>query len=483
MHYNRALGLLVGLALAASALLYMARAQDTGGGRRGWGRRGRFDISERLQQADANGNGMLDPEEIPDRMRFFLIPAAEQAGIDTSQPMPIDKLREAFEAQAARFGQFRRGQPDGQPDDQANSEPTREPSQNGSQPQDSPSSSNQQTQPLVPGFGESSNLPPVPGFGVDVQPAAQQANNPPPANTPSQERDGDDRQRGRRRGWWFGPGGSQEDNTSGATGNQGDGPRFTGPGSGGAGAGASWVGGPGFRGPTSAGAFPGGSAAQPNIEGAPGGAGNSATNGQDRVASMAQAMIAQNDQNGNGILEGDEWRRGGLALRNSDHNGDGNVSKEELIQTLSSWGQAGGRQSGSNQLGGSQAGADQTGGSAAGDGWRGGRGFGRREDRGSRQSGNTGSASGGRSAVGGPATRRSYRALSPIERLPKEIPDWFLRADENGDGQVAMSEYTSSWSDEKAAEFAGLDLDGDGIITAKECLKAGRSQRSLASSQ
>lgn len=203
---------------------------------------------------------------------------------------------------------------------------------------------------------------------------------------------------------------------------------------------------------------------------------------------MAQAMIAQNDQNGNGILEGDEWRRGGLALRNSDHNGDGNVTKEEVMQTLSSWWQAGGRQSGGNQPGGnqpgtSQAGSGQAAGSAAADGWRGRRGFGFSEDRGDRHFGNAGSASGGRSAAGGPATRRSYRALSPIERLPKEIPDWFLRADENADGQVAMSEYSSSWSDEKAAEFAALDLNGDGIITPKECLRAGSSLRSLAPSQ
>ncbi len=507
MNHNRVLGLLVGLALAGFLLLYLAYAQDPGGGRRGWGRRGRFDMGERLQQADANGNGMLEPEEIPDRMRFFLIPAAEQAGIDTSQPMPIDKLREAFEAQAARFGQFRRGQPDGQPDRQADGQTSdgqsRQPSGDASQPQGSPSPSKQQTQPLVPGFGDSTKLPPVPGFGVDAQPSAQATDNQPAANTPAQERDGDDRQRGRRRGWWLGPAGNQDENTSGANGDQGDGPRFAGPGFGGpgfggpgfggpgwrgpgsgsAGPGSPWGAGPGFRGPASAGAGPGGSAAQPNAEGADGGATNSGASGQDRVAGMAQAMIAQNDQNGNGILEGDEWRRGGLALRNSDHNGDGNVTKEELIQTLSSWGQSGGRQSGGNQPGGSQAGTDTAGSSAAGDGSRGGRGFGRREDRGSRQSGNTGSAGGGRSAAGGPATRRSYRALTPIERLPKEIPDWFVRADENGDGQVAMSEYSTSWTDEKAAEFAAIDLDSDGMITPKECLRAGRSQRSLASSQ
>jgi hypothetical protein len=193
---------------------------------------------------------------------------------------------------------------------------------------------------------------------------------------------------------------------------------------------------------------------------------------------MADAIIRQNDQNGNGILEGDEWRRGGMAARNSDHNGDGNVTKEELIQTLSSWGQGRGRASSPparSQQGG-QGSQDQ-------DDRRGGRGFGRRDDGGNRAAGAASGSAGGRSAAGGPATRRSYRALTPIERLPQGIPDWFVRADANGDGQVAMSEYSTNWSDEKAAEFASLDLDGDGIITPKECLRAGRSQGALAASQ
>jgi hypothetical protein len=44
--------------------------------------------------------------------------------------------------------------------------------------------------------------------------------------------------------------------------------------------------------------------------------------------------------------------------------------------------------------------------------------------------------------------------------------------DANGDGQVAMAEYASFWSDGKAREFARYDLDRDGIITPRECLNA-----------
>jgi Ca2+-binding EF-hand superfamily protein len=61
--------------------------------------------------------------------------------------------------------------------------------------------------------------------------------------------------------------------------------------------------------------------------------------------------------------------------------------------------------------------------------------------------------------------------LSPIERLPEGLPDWFARNDVNGDGQISMSEYAHTWTSSKAAEFARYDLNSDGIITPEECLK------------
>jgi hypothetical protein len=38
-----------------------------------------------------------------------------------------------------------------------------------------------------------------------------------------------------------------------------------------------------------------------------------------------------------------------------------------------------------------------------------------------------------------------------------------------------MSEYATAWSDRIAEEFARYDIDGDGIITPDEGLKAGES--------
>jgi Ca2+-binding EF-hand superfamily protein len=68
--------------------------------------------------------------------------------------------------------------------------------------------------------------------------------------------------------------------------------------------------------------------------------------------------------------------------------------------------------------------------------------------------------------------------LTPIERLPKGLPDWFTAKDADGDGQVSMAEFAADWTPAKVAEFSRYDLNGDGIITASECLKAEkRSQR------
>jgi hypothetical protein len=70
-----------------------------------------------------------------------------------------------------------------------------------------------------------------------------------------------------------------------------------------------------------------------------------------------------------------------------------------------------------------------------------------------------------------PISSKPYRVLSPLERLPEGLPDWFARNDSNGDGQISMSEFAREWSSEKAAEYAHYDLNGDGIITPQECLQ------------
>jgi Ca2+-binding EF-hand superfamily protein len=70
------------------------------------------------------------------------------------------------------------------------------------------------------------------------------------------------------------------------------------------------------------------------------------------------------------------------------------------------------------------------------------------------------------------ADRKSYRVQPPVGRLPKGLPDWFMRNDADGDGQVSMPEFSVSWSEAVLADFGKFDLNEDGLIEPQECLKA-----------
>ncbi len=48
------------------------------------------------------------------------------------------------------------------------------------------------------------------------------------------------------------------------------------------------------------------------------------------------------------------------------------------------------------------------------------------------------------------------------------LPGWFYELDQNRDGQVAMSEFSTDWTADKVTEFDLLDSNGDGLLTASE---------------
>jgi len=153
-------------------------------------------------------------------------------------------------------------------------------------------------------------------------------------------------------------------------------------------------------------------------------------------------MIKSKDKDGNLVLEKDkgEMDELGITLRKADANADGKITVDEVMATLGNY----------SAQRGSDAGSAATSSPAA----------------------TTAMASGsGTVSTGG---RKSYRAKTPAERLPGDIPSWFTRSDENGDGQVLMAEYATAWTTSKVSEFAKYDLNGDGVITAKECMKAER---------
>jgi len=57
--------------------------------------------------------------------------------------------------------------------------------------------------------------------------------------------------------------------------------------------------------------------------------------------------------------------------------------------------------------------------------------------------------------------------VSP-SRLPPGLPDWFLKRDADGDGQLTLSEYAESGSASADKEFGRYDRNRDGLVTPRE---------------
>lgn len=56
--------------------------------------------------------------------------------------------------------------------------------------------------------------------------------------------------------------------------------------------------------------------------------------------------------------------------------------------------------------------------------------------------------------------------------LTEGLPGWFYELDADRDGQVAMHEFTTTWTTDKRQEFASLDVNKDGLLTPSEVLRA-----------
>lgn len=143
---------------------------------------------------------------------------------------------------------------------------------------------------------------------------------------------------------------------------------------------------------------------------------------------LAGSMLFQNDSNKNGRLERSEWTKLKGNPGASDLDKDGVLTKEELADYLQRFG--------SRER-------DVT----------------RRAP--SRSSRSTKDKNG-----------KSYRFLTPHERLPKGLPGWFTERDYNVDGQISLFEYEADLTAAKVAKFNQFDLNGDGFIVAQEYLKA-----------
>lgn len=161
----------------------------------------------------------------------------------------------------------------------------------------------------------------------------------------------------------------------------------------------------------------------------------------DRTERYASSLIERYDKNGNKILEQDEWKEMRGNPGDSDKNNDGRITKDELIARFSRF------------RGGSDEGSRGGSGSA--------------DDRRERSSRDRGTSS---DRDQEDDARATYRFTSAMERLPKDARSWVERYDKNGDAQVSMAEFSSSWSDSKLREYEKYDLNQDGVVTGEEYL-------------
>jgi len=184
---------------------------------------------------------------------------------------------------------------------------------------------------------------------------------------------------------------------------------------------------------------------------------SSSSGGTDaRLAGMISGLMRRYDRDGNGVLSKEEAGSSSI-LSGADLNKDGKITQDELSKAVAS--RFGG--------GGDRRGGDSGGRSSF---------FSRRESSNGSSSSGRGGSRGGTTRSGGTTTieneRLSYRFKTAIERLPEGLPPWFSQNDSNADGQVAMAEFSTSWSDGTLADFRQFDLNLDGIVTSAECLQA-----------
>jgi Ca2+-binding EF-hand superfamily protein len=378
---------------------------------------------------DANGNGMLEPDEMQGRARMMLERMAGDAELDLSRPIPLATIERAFndmrERRAGEGGdpRFRGG--------------------GGEEGGGRGGSRQAEPEPLVAGFGEVDLFDPVPGFGAEGERYAVKidAEDREEAlrtltrydNNKDGLLDGDEIRNAR----WSDDPLSTDRNRDGKLtltelalryamrraqrdGESGDNAQAS-----------------GNRSGNNRSARSGGQSAP---------RGNSSED--ENRNRWAEMLFGRFDRDGNNVLEGDELSefRGSERF---DANQDGKITRDEIGQAMSNM-----RGRGGGGPGGEQGGRSNF--------------FARREDGGERQEGDGGGAA--PSASG----RKSYRRTTAADRLAdlEGLPEWFARSDADQDGQIRMAEYGSSWSDELVADFMQFDLNGDGIITPQECLDA-----------
>lgn len=152
---------------------------------------------------------------------------------------------------------------------------------------------------------------------------------------------------------------------------------------------------------------------------------------EERYSKYVDSQIEKYDENGDGKLQKEEHSKMRGDWAKSDADNDGVLTREELVNGLM-----------------------KVAGAARGRG------------------GNDDDDDSGAEGRGGRERSRNenvYRFTTLEEKLDQiGVDSKFTRYDKNLDGQLQMAEYVSEWTQEGLADFRSRDINGDGVITAKE---------------
>ena len=402
-------------------------------------RKGRDDnrgsrTSGMMQRFDANGDGLLQPSEIPERAKSFVNRASKQAGLDPSKPISIKKLSEALRNSRGRGSDSDRGSRDasrrGSRDERGRRDWRGRGSDRGG------SSYKPDTVVTVPGFGEEDLFPPVPGFDV---PLAITSNSSELTDEEIEARYGERLLRYIERDILR----NHDKNKNGML----DPEEWEG---------VSWGSDPNKDDTNHDGrltktelavrlARRWGVKPKDSSQSKQGSSGKNSSSGSqrtrsrpeaveskdsksdtDRIRSYAKNIVRKHDRNKNGQLDREELKNVNGPASRADFNGDGKVTVEEITQRM--------------------------------------------------QGDVPSKAKTSRSSKRGSRTRRTENNMNESDNSSQSnfsatAPSWFASKDSDKNGQVEMSEYTSRWSTSKIAEFKRYDKNGDGVITLKESSK------------
>jgi hypothetical protein len=436
-----------GLLFAAGAgITNSLEAQDRG-------RRRSFDPAEFLKGMDRNGNGMIDPDEMSERGRSFIERVAQRVGLDASQPLPLDKLTEGFnQMRQEREGDSERGRDDNdrrRDDDDNDRDRDRDRDRRRDDDDDddrnrdrSRSESSRTPPPRTPGFGVPDTAPKAAGFDVPLgqdnamiekrfeRRVIEYVDR--MLNEQDTNKDGFIDNIEWKAGRWSTPPESSDTNNDKRLSKMELCVRIA----------------KRFGGDREA---PQGSSSGSSSGGSSSGNGSSSSSSSNssggeaaKFRAYAEGLIKQYDADKSGMLEKskNEWDKLKDDHREADANKDSVITLEEMIVKLQSYSSGSSRSSSSTS-----SSSSSRSGSGRSQWWK--------KDETAKEE-----------------PKKSYRFLSPTERLPKGLPDWFARSDTDGDGQIMMAEYAAAWTEAAAQEFLKNDLDGDGVITPAEALAA-----------